>query len=176
MLDNAKLYLLILMYVVESKDELYYFFVRIGKKYGLWYLRNHYTDIDKYLPIFHNEQNGISLKLISTITQHESGVNQILKLTNTNLVTISDDCSLKLWRTASTGTVGDQVSDNDIKVTQQVSTETTTCVVNTGQKKELLVTGCHSGNIHIQKIENMNDIKTVQNAHQNLIRALVSLT
>ena len=27
-----------------------------------------------------------------------------------------------------------------------------------------------------QKIENMNDIKTVQNAHQNLIRALVSLT
>ena len=89
------------------------------------------------------------MKLLSTITQHESGVNQIIKLSNTNLVTISDDCSLKLWKTVSTGTIGDQVSDNDIKVTQQVQTETTTCVANTGQKNDLLVTGCHSGNIHI---------------------------
>lgn len=42
LLANPKLYLLILMYVFSSKDELYYFLVRIGKKHGLWYLRNFY--------------------------------------------------------------------------------------------------------------------------------------
>ena len=46
------------MFVVESKDELYYFFARIGKRHGHWYLRNCYDDIDKYLPINHNEKNG----------------------------------------------------------------------------------------------------------------------
>ena len=55
------------------------------------------------------------MKLISTISSHESGVNQIVELTDSNLVTISDDCSLKLWKTQPSVAVGDQ--NNDLKVT-----------------------------------------------------------
>ena len=55
LLANPKLFLQILMFVFQSKDELYYFLVRLGKKHGLSYLRNYYTAIDKYLPIANNE-------------------------------------------------------------------------------------------------------------------------
>ena len=37
-LKNPKVYLMILIYLFGSKDELYYFFVRISKQHGLQYL------------------------------------------------------------------------------------------------------------------------------------------
>jgi len=104
------------MYLYGSKDELYHFLIRINKRNGLYLLQKYYYFIDKYLPLDHIERLGIDFRLLTTISQHESGVNQIIKLTNKTLVTISDDCSMKVWRTASTGTIGDRVPDNDMKV------------------------------------------------------------
>ena len=174
-LKNPKLMTLIYLYVFPSKDELYYFLVRWSKKYGIEFLQDQFEIIDKYLPISHLEMKGMTFKLLNSINQHESGVNQIIKLSNKSLVTISDDCSMKLWRTASTGTVGQNVSDNDMKVDYQVQTETTTCLCSTGLNNDILVTGCHSGNINIQSVKNMNEIKTIPNSHQNLVRVLQSL-
>jgi len=92
------------------------------------------------------------------------------------MITISDDCSMKLWRTASTGTIGEVVSDNDLKADYQITTETTTCICQTGQHNDLIVSGCHSGNINISKLTSLNDLKTIVLAHQNLIRVVISLT
>ena len=100
------------------------------------------------MPLPHFERGGIEFKELVTVNQHESGVNQIIKLSEKTMVTISDDCSMKIWKTAATGAIGNKQCDDDIKVDVQVSTETTTCVCCTGPKNELIVTGCHSGNIH----------------------------
>ena len=105
--ENVKIYVLIMMYTFDSKDELYFFLVNISKRYGLEYLREYYLIIDKYLPMKHNEKTGVQVKLMNTINQHDSGVNQIVKLSNTKMITISDDCSMKIWNTKSTGTSGD---------------------------------------------------------------------
>jgi len=83
---------------------------------------------------------------------------------------------MKLWRTASTGTIGEQPSDNDLKVDYQVTTETTTCICLTGTNQELIVTGCHSGNIHIQKTLTFSDSRSINSAHLNLIRSIISLS
>lgn len=46
-----------------------------------------------------------------------------------------------------------------------------------GPKKNLLVTGCHTGNINIHKSQSLaaGDTKTIQQAHVNLIRVVASL-
>ena len=59
--------MIILMYIFPSKDEMYFFLVRISKEYGLSYLHKYYEVIDKYMPIPHNEKNAIDFKLITSI-------------------------------------------------------------------------------------------------------------
>lgn len=83
---------------------------------------------------------------------------------------------MKMWRTVSTGTIGQKSCDNDIKCDYQTTTETTTCIGVTGINSEIVLSGCHSGNIHIGKISQLNDYKTIYNAHRSLIRVLISLT
>ena len=58
-----------------------------------------------------------------------------------------------------------------------MQTETTTCLCVCGPKKNMLVTGCHSGNINIHKSHLLlpSDVKTIYQAHQNLIRVVTSL-
>ena len=175
-LKNAKLFFLILMFTFTSKDELFYFLVRFSKLYGIKYLQKYYDVVDKFLPIPHAQKHGIEFKLINTIEQHESGVNQIIKMNDKNLVTISDDCSMKKWKSTSQGTQGDKnPPDNDIKVDQMIQTETTTCLCSTGPKNEVLVAGCHSGNLNLHRTADIREQKTIYNAHQNLIRAILSL-
>lgn len=65
--------------------------------------------------------------------------------------------------------------DNDLRVQHQISTETTTCICVTGKDKELLVTGCHSGNLNFYKTQDVKEHKSVYLAHTNLIRVLLSL-
>ena len=48
------------------------------------------------------------------------------------MVTISDDCTMKIWNSKTTGAGGDQASDNDIVNIAKISTETTTCVTLSG--------------------------------------------
>ena len=59
----------------------------------------------------------------------------MLKLNEKELVTVSDDCSLKFWNATQT------------KVEMTVQTETITCLAQTGPKQDILVAGCHSGNL-----------------------------
>lgn len=97
-------------------------------------------------------------------------------MSDKQVVTISDDCSMKKWKTASTGTQGEKLPpDNDIKVDQMIQTETTTCICSTGSKHEILVAGCHSGNLNLHRTSNITEQKTIYNAHLNLIRAIISL-
>lgn len=72
---------------------------------------------------------------MKTIEEHSSGVNQMLKLNSKEILTASDDCTLKFWSTFN------------YKVDYELCSETITCVAITGQKKEIIVAGCHSGNL-----------------------------
>lgn len=38
---------------------------------------------------------------MQTIEEHNSGVNQMLKISNKDLVTVSDDCTVKFWAAQS---------------------------------------------------------------------------
>jgi WD40 repeat protein len=46
----------------------------------------------------------------------------------------------------------------------------------TGPEERLVVTGCHSGNLTFHKENDIKDTKTLQQAHSNLIRVLLSLS
>lgn len=91
------------------------------------------------------------------------------------MITISDDCSMKLWKSIKSGSASPSQADNDLKIENQVTIETTSCIGITGPKQEYIISGCHSGNIHISKVKYMNDYKTITNAHKNMIRVMLSL-
>ena len=90
----------------------------------------------------------------------------MIKLSETQFVTVSDDCTMKFWNTST------------LKVEDIHQTETVTCMDTTGQMRHLLVAGCHSGNFLVVKSKvNGKQIfkETFENAHSNLIRVIVSL-
>ena len=76
---------------------------------------------------------------VKSIEEHQSGINQMLKLSEKELVTVSDDCTLKFWNATT------------LKVEDTQTTETITCIDSTGPLKHLLVAGCHSGNFLVIK-------------------------
>ena len=39
----------------------------------------------------------IRIQPVKSIEEHASGINQMIKLNDKELVTVSDDCSLKFW-------------------------------------------------------------------------------
>lgn len=79
-------------------------------------------------------------------------------------MTVSDDCTLKFWQASS------------LKVDSQIMTETITCLTATGSsKKEILVAGCHSGNIILISTLTKAKKDQLNNAHYNLIRVIISL-
>lgn len=63
------------------------------------------------------------------------GVNQMMRINQKELVTVSDDCTVKFWSTQT------------LKIESQIMTETITCIAATGIQKNILVAGCHSGNL-----------------------------
>ena len=97
--------LLIFLYLFDTKDKFYWFLVILSKSVGINLLQKHFSTIDKYLPFKHNEI--LELHQINTVNMHESCINQVVKVNDRALITISDDCSMRLWRTASTGTIGE---------------------------------------------------------------------
>jgi WD40 repeat protein len=56
-------------------------------------------------------------------------------LNSKEIITASDDCTLKFW------------NSDTLIIEHQIMTETITCITNTGSKKEIIVAGCHSGNL-----------------------------
>jgi len=87
----------------------------------------------------------------------------MLKINEKEIVTVSDDCTLKFWNAFH------------LKVDFTVSTETITCICATGPKHELLVAGCHSGNFITIKTKERSKKETFVSAHQNLVRVLINL-
>jgi len=103
---------------------------------------------------------------VKSIEEHSSGINQMIKLSDSQIVTVSDDCTLKFWNI------------NTMKVEETHQTETVTCMDATGTLRYIIIAGCHSGNFLIFKNKNTGrqlTKETVENAHQNLIRVIVSL-
>lgn len=77
----------------------------------------------------------------------------MLKLPSNTLVTVSDDCSLKFW------------SSITFAVEHSILTETITCIAATGAKKEILVAGCHSGNLIVFSVSSKGKKEIISNAH-----------
>ena len=90
-------------------------------------------------------------------------MNQLLKINSKELVTVSDDCYLKFW------------SSLTMKPESSLTTETITCIAVTGNKKDILIAGCHSGNIITISVSSKTKKEVINNAHYNLIRVIVSL-
>ena len=106
-------------------------------------------------------------------------------------MTASDDCYIKYW-TLNTGLSKNSASQTNLKADVSIPTETITCLATSGslisassgsQKHEYLIAGCHSGNLLIISNSSVKPgashlqakKETVNNAHYNLIRVIVSL-
>lgn len=87
----------------------------------------------------------------------------MLRVNNKELVTVSDDCTLKFW------------SSQTFKIDSQIMTETITCIALTSPKKDLLVAGCHSGNLILISTVSKSKRESLNMAHYNLIRVIVTL-
>jgi len=63
-----------------------------------------------------------------------------------------------------------------MKIESQIMTETITCISATGSsKKEIIVAGCHSGNLLLVSAVHKVKKEVLTSAHYNLIRVIVSL-
>lgn len=103
---------------------------------------------------------------VKTIEEHASGINQMLKMNKDTVVTVSDDLTMKFWNSQT------------LKVEETHQTETITCMDVTGPQQNLLAAGCHSGNLLLVKSRILGknlQKETIENAHHNLIRVIVSL-
>jgi len=89
-------------------------------------------------------------------------VNQIEQF-GSNLITISDDCAMKLWNAER------------LIVEEELQTETITCFAISGQRKDILFACCHSGNLLVVSLAIFQKKDTVDLAHTNLIRAITTL-
>ena len=88
----------------------------------------------------------------------------MIKLGDKELVTVSDDCTLKFWNAQL------------LKVDLSINTETVTCIVATSLRKDVLVAGCHSGNLITIRLIQRTKKEVINLAHNNLIRVLTSLS
>lgn len=88
----------------------------------------------------------------------------MIQINKEQLVSVSDDCTIKFWN--ATG----------MKVEEKINTETITCVAVSGQNKEMLIAGCHSGNLMIVNCSKTEKRETIENAHENLLRVVCSLS
>jgi WD40 repeat protein len=132
----------------SNKDDIYQTLMTMSRK-SLFYLKKNFYKIEKDITLKHANER-IKFIQVKSIEEHNSGifkyiiyhlkfkfvgVNQMMRINDKELVTVSDDCTVKFW------------SSNTLKVEAQIMTETITCIAATGLNKNLLVAGCHSGNL-----------------------------
>lgn len=196
--DLTKLQIKILGYFAPR--ELVYDTLSHLSRSSLCFMRQNHDRLERFISTQQNERG----RLIHTksIEEHQSGVNQIVKLSSKEVVTASDDCYIKYWSlaTSSQPKINNNVhhmnqsstSSTTLKADLSIPTETITCLAATGgnvingqgsMKKEYLLAGCHSGNLLI--IQNSSVKAGVQpsqvrkeqinSAHYNLIRVIVTL-
>jgi len=146
------------------KEDIYTALTQMSRQ-SLQFLRQNYKKIENDQTVKHANEK-IKFVAMKSIEEHNSGVNQMLRISPKELVTVSDDCTLKFW------------SATTLKIESQIVTETITCIAATGggsNKKEILVAGCHSGNLVIVSAASRTKKDCINNAHYNLIRVIVSL-
>lgn len=107
-----------IMTYFAHKEDIYETLATLSKK-TLYYMRKNYNNIEKVIKLKHCNEK-IRFSLTKTIEEHQSGVNQLMKLNSKELVTASDDCFLKFWSTSS------------LKVEASLPSETITCIAVTG--------------------------------------------
>ena len=79
-----------------SKDQIYNLLPRLSKK-SLEFMRHIQPIIEDEKNRITNENNQTRFHVVKSIEEHTSGINQMLKLNEKELVTASDDCYLKFW-------------------------------------------------------------------------------
>ena len=79
-----------------TKDVIYDTIPRLHKQ-SLHFIRKAYDHIEEKEQRISHANERIKLQPIKSIEEHASGINQMLKLNEKELVTVSDDCSLKFW-------------------------------------------------------------------------------
>jgi len=77
---------------------------------------------------------------------------------------VSDDCTIKFWNAAG------------MKVEEKINTETITCCAISGQNLDMLVAGCHSGNLMLVNCQKTEKREIIETAHENLLRVVCSLS
>jgi len=118
------------------KDEIYEALINMSRK-TLFFLKKNHKKLEMN-PSLRHANERIRFLPVKSIEEHSSGVNQLLKINNKELVTASDDCYMKFWQSPS------------MRVEGSLATETITCIALTGgntKQKDILVAGCHSGNL-----------------------------
>eukprot|EP00347_Sterkiella_histriomuscorum_P021612 403333373 len=150
-----------------NKDEIYDTLTHLSRK-SLYFMKRNYNKIESH-PKLRNANEKIKFTQSKQIEEHTSGVNQLIKLSNKEVVTASDDCFMKFW------------NSSNMKCETSIPTETITCIALTGQQqtpqkpKDIIVAGCHSGNLLIVSVSQRAKKEQINNAHYNLIRVIVSL-
>jgi len=79
-----------------SKDQIYNLLPRLSKK-SLEFMRQIQPIIEDEKNRITNHNNHMRFNIVKSLEEHASGINQMLKLNEKDLVTASDDCSLKFW-------------------------------------------------------------------------------
>lgn len=133
---------------------------------SLYFMKKNYKRIENH-PKLKQANEKIKFNYTKSIEEHSSGVNQLIKISDKELATASDDCFLKFW------------TSHNMKVEGSIPTETITCIAVTGgsnpKQKDILIAGCHSGNLLIVNVNQKNKKEQINNAHYNLIRVIVTL-
>jgi endonuclease YncB( thermonuclease family) len=81
----------------STKDSIYTHVPLLSRK-SLNFIRKAYPrieDNDTFRVQHANER--IKFQSVKSIEEHNSGINQMIKLGERELVTVSDDCTLKFW-------------------------------------------------------------------------------
>jgi len=125
------------------------------------YLRKRHGDLQNFRKMTHENEN-FQVTALKALQEHQSGVNQ-LELYGPHMISISDDCALKLWNAER------------LIVEDELQTETVTCFTISGPKKDILFAACHSGNLQVVSLQSFSKKETVELAHTNLIRAIATL-
>jgi hypothetical protein len=77
------------------KEDIYDTLINMSRK-TLFFLKKNYKNIENQASLKHANER-IRFLPVKSIEEHSSGVNQLLKINNRELVTASDDCYMKFW-------------------------------------------------------------------------------
>jgi WD40 repeat protein len=79
------------------KEDIYSTLTSLSKS-SLQYLRKRRGDIEKHQRLRHKNERFM-VNPVKAIEEHSSGVNQMALYDSKSLITVSDDCTLKVWST-----------------------------------------------------------------------------